>query len=103
MTEFEQQILVQVIALESGEVVSYGTIAKRAGKPRAARAVGRFLSKGTYDIPWWRVVRSDGKLPPTFASLQKGKLSQEGVVFSKERIQESPAGDFSKSQKNRTS
>lgn len=41
--------------------MTYGEVARRAGKPGAARAVGNILSKN-YDpkIPCHRVIRADG-------------------------------------------
>ena len=51
-----------IAALEPGEVVSYGDIAHDAGHPGAARAVGALLGTTDVDLPWWRVVRSDGRL-----------------------------------------
>lgn len=43
-------------------VMTYGQVAKAAGSPRAARAVGTILSQN-YDptIPCHRVIRSDGR------------------------------------------
>lgn len=44
-----------------GKTMSYGEVAKMAGNPNAARAVGNIL-KTNYnrDIPYHRVIRSDG-------------------------------------------
>ena len=43
--------------------MTYGEVAKRAGNPKAARAVGTLMSKN-YDesVPCHRVVRADGKI-----------------------------------------
>ena len=43
--------------------MTYGDVAKRAGSPRSARAVGTVM-KGNYDesIPCHRVIKSDGSL-----------------------------------------
>ena len=53
-------------------------MALRAGKPRGARAVVRALHH-LDDVPWWRVVRSDGTLAPQVAREQAQLLAQEGV------------------------
>lgn len=43
--------------------MTYGDVARRAGNPRAARAVGAILSTNYRpDIPCHRVVRGDGTL-----------------------------------------
>ncbi len=49
--------------IPSGQVLSYRQVAERAGYPKAARAVGNFLSKN-HDpkIPCHRVICSDGRL-----------------------------------------
>ncbi|MCK5154757.1 MAG: MGMT family protein [Spirochaetales bacterium] len=44
-----------------GKVTSYGTIAALAGSPRAARQVVQILHR-TDNIPWHRVVNSQGKI-----------------------------------------
>lgn len=58
------RILQVVRAIAVGEVAGYGDVARRAGLPGRARLVARVLS-GNDDpqLPWHRVVRSDGRLP----------------------------------------
>lgn len=70
-------------ALEPGEVVTYGEIAVRAGRPGAARAVGNVLSR-TEGLPWWRVVRAGGVLVK--GERQAGRLRAEGVAISGCRV-----------------
>ena len=65
--------------LRRGEVVSYGEVARRAGYPRAARAVGNVLARGT-GLPWWRVVRASGKLVAHSREEQARRLRREGVA-----------------------
>ncbi|HLC76433.1 MAG TPA: MGMT family protein [Candidatus Peribacterales bacterium] len=62
MTEFRDAIHRIVRSIPKGEVLSYKEVAKRAGSPNAARAVGSIL-KQNFDpkIPCHRVIRSDGK------------------------------------------
>ena len=50
--------------IPAGEVRTYGWIARRIGKPKAARAVGRALGANPFApvIPCHRVVREDGGL-----------------------------------------
>ncbi len=64
--------------LRRGEVVSYGEVARRAGYPRAARAVGNVLARGT-GLPWWRVVRASGELAAGDGEEQARRLRREGV------------------------
>lgn len=61
---FAGEALRAVCDIPYGETASYGEIAERAGRPRAARAVGtacRFTPL-TLVVPVHRVIRSDGSL-----------------------------------------
>ena len=64
MTPFQQTVLNEVSKVPRGEVVTYGDLARRIGKPRAARAVGQALGSNPVPIvvPCHRVIASDGSL-----------------------------------------
>lgn len=50
-----------VAEIPKGEVMTYGQVAVKVGKPRAARQVGfalRALGLNESQIPWWRVVNA---------------------------------------------
>lgn len=70
-----------VRAIPKGQTASYARVALMAGKPGAARAVVQALHR-LEEIPWWRVVRSDGTLAPPVAASQRRRLRAEGVRFS---------------------
>ncbi len=59
---FKEKVFAIVKKIPNGRVLTYKEVAKRAGNPKASRAVGNIL-KTNYDpkIPCHRVVRSDGK------------------------------------------
>lgn len=59
---FKEKVFAVVKKIPKGSVLTYKEVAKRAGSPRAFRAVGSAL-KTNFDtaIPCHRVVRSDGK------------------------------------------
>jgi O-6-methylguanine DNA methyltransferase len=62
MTEFSQKVYGVVKKIPKGSVLTYKEVAKRAGSPRAFRAVGNILNKNyNPKIPCHRVIRSDGK------------------------------------------
>jgi methylated-DNA-protein-cysteine methyltransferase-like protein len=65
--------------LQRGDVVTYGEVAAEAGFPGAARAVGRLLSTGEGDLPWWRVVTASGRLVPGHEVEHARRLEREGV------------------------
>lgn len=87
-----------VLNLSSGEIVSFGDIAVKAGHPGAARAAGAVLAKSGDALPWWRVVYSDGQLPPCNPGLQAERLAAEGVQLRGFRVLSSPAGRFTVTQ-----
>lgn len=94
LTEFQKRMSEAVLALEPGEVVSFGDIAAAAGRPRAARAAGNLLAGSLDTLPWWRVVYSDGQLPPCNPTVQAARLQEEGVQVDAFRIVRSPRGRF---------
>ncbi|WP_414648117.1 MGMT family protein [Dokdonella sp.] len=79
-----------VAAIPRGRVTSYGAVAARAGLPGRARLVGRVLGETERDLPWQRVLRSDGRiaLPPRSAAFreQVRRLRAEGVTVSGGRV-----------------
>jgi len=85
-----ERILDAVRRVPAGKVVSYGKVARLAGLPGAARQVGYAMARldGESDVPWQRVVRSDGSLAPRGGGLascgmkeQRRLLEGEGVGF----------------------
>lgn len=86
-----RSILAQVRAIPAGQVASYGAIARRAGFPRAARLVARLLAiTEEADLPWHRVVRSDGRIAFASGSVgfdeQCARLQAEGVEVRAGRV-----------------
>lgn len=82
-SSFADRVRNAVRQIPKGQTRSYGEIAKAAGRPRAARAVGTVM-KNNYDpaVPCHRVIRSDGSL----GEYNRGKarklelLKAEGVL-----------------------
>lgn len=58
---FKDKVRAVVRGIRKGKTMTYAEVAKRAGNPKAARAVGAIM-RSNYDpeIPCHRVVRSDG-------------------------------------------
>ena len=61
-TDFQKQIYALVQAIPRGKTMTYGQVADRAGKPGAARAVGRAMATNPFAIlvPCHRVVAKKG-------------------------------------------
>ncbi len=94
MATMKDRFLAVLVALEPGEVISYGDVAEVAWYPGRSRAVGRLLATTDVDVPWWRVVRSDGRLATSPPVEQTGLLRAEGVVVRNGRVVASPRGRF---------
>ena len=75
---FPEAVRRAVRAIPRGEVRSYAQVALYAGRPGAARGVGREL-KTMEKVPWWRVIRANGTLAPAVAVEQARRLEAEGV------------------------
>jgi len=80
-SDFQRRVLGQCRRIPAGRVVSYGELARRAGRPRAARAVGQTMASNPIPliIPCHRVVAADGGL---------GGFSAEGGLRLKRRLLE---------------
>jgi methylated-DNA-[protein]-cysteine S-methyltransferase len=64
LTPFNRHVLAALARVPYGELTTYGTLAREAGKPKAARAVGSVMNHNPIPIvlPCHRVVGSTGKL-----------------------------------------
>lgn len=60
---FKEKVLNIVRTIPEGKVLTYQEVARKAGNPKASRAVGSVLRKNYLpDVPCHRVIRSDGSL-----------------------------------------
>jgi methylated-DNA-protein-cysteine methyltransferase-like protein len=91
-TEFSKKVIKLIKAIPEGKVATYGLIAKLAGKPQGSRGVGWLLhsSSQAHELPWQRVIKSDGKL--SFPEMsepylrQKRLLELEGVLVERGKV-----------------
>jgi methylated-DNA-[protein]-cysteine S-methyltransferase len=62
--DFSRRVLLELARVPYGEVTTYGALATRAGRPRAARAVGTVMNRNPIPIvlPCHRVVGASGSL-----------------------------------------
>ncbi len=60
-TPFAQRVYAVVARIPKGTTLSYAEVAKRAGRPKAFRAVGSIMNKNRdVRVPCHRVIKSDG-------------------------------------------
>ncbi len=89
---FAEQVYNLTSQIPEGKVSTYGTIAKRLGKPKASRAVGRILGANPHPIvvPCHRVVSSDGALrgysAPGGLKTKAEILRKEGIEVTRGRV-----------------
>ena len=83
---FEDRVIEVVGGLPDGVVVTYGEVAAEAGRPGAARAVGRVLAGSGGTLPWWRVVTATGRLVPGLEAEHARRLAAEGVTCRDGRV-----------------
>lgn len=74
-TEAVLQIVEQIPA---GRAMTYGVIADLLGHG-GPRQVGRVLALEGGGVPWWRVVRADGSLPPSHQGEAIARYRSEGT------------------------
>ncbi len=83
---FQLAVLLEERKIPRGEVRSYGWLARRIGKPGAARAVGNALATNPFPllIPCHRAVRSDGSIGGFQGGpvMKRALLEMEGLLFS---------------------
>jgi methylated-DNA-protein-cysteine methyltransferase-like protein len=80
---FTERVIAVIAAIAPGDVWTYGEVSEAAGRPGAARAVGRVLATVDADLPWWRVVTSTGRLVPGHEAEHARRLRAEGVTVNR--------------------
>ncbi|MHC4292079.1 MAG: methylated-DNA--[protein]-cysteine S-methyltransferase [Planctomycetota bacterium] len=78
-TEFQQKALATLRKVKYGKTLSYSDLAKLAGNPKAARAIGSVMAANPLPliIPCHRVIRTDGVI---------GQFSAAGGQNTKKRM-----------------
>ena len=82
---FHREVLRELALVPYGEVMTYGALAAKVGKPNAARAVGGAMNRNPIPIvlPCHRVVGANGKLVGYAGGLDRKELllRLEGVLL----------------------
>ena len=82
---FNRRVLGELSRVPYGEVVTYGELAARAERPRAARAVGTVMNRNPLPIvlPCHRVIGANGKLVGYGGGLERKEtlLRLEGALL----------------------
>ncbi len=71
--------------IPAGHVATYGQIARWAGAPTPRMTGYAMAAAGSQDVPWWRVVNSQGRISPRNNPFsehqQRDLLENEGIRF----------------------
>jgi methylated-DNA-[protein]-cysteine S-methyltransferase len=85
LASFNRRVLAELARVPYGEVVTYGELATRADRPRAARAVGTAMNRNPLPIvlPCHRVIGANGKLTGYGGGLERkaALLRLEGALL----------------------
>lgn len=89
---FREKVYRVVRTIPKGKVISYGEVARRAGSPRAARAVGSMMNKDAYfhKLPCHRVILGNRHVG-AYAGGPHAKakiLRSEGVIVENLKVLE---------------
>jgi methylated-DNA-[protein]-cysteine S-methyltransferase len=86
LPSFQQLVLAELQLVPYGATATYGGLAERIGRPRAARAVGGALNKNPVPIvvPCHRIVGASGSLVGYAGGLERKEklLALEGAVLA---------------------
>jgi methylated-DNA-protein-cysteine methyltransferase related protein len=105
VTPFARAVLDAVDRIPAGRVMSYGDVAEMVGAG-SGRAVGTVMSRHGAEVPWHRVLRSDGSCATHKADDQLAMLRAEDVPVLRGRVDMSRArwdGHESPQRSSRTS
>ncbi len=83
LSDFARKVLSELARVPRGQMVSYGWLAAKAGRPKAARAVGRIMASNPFPllIPCHRVVGASGAMVGFGPGLEMKRylLTREGA------------------------
>jgi len=90
LSTFQRELLAAARSVGWGEIVTYGELAARAGRPRAARAAGSFCARNRWAlvVPCHRIVAAGANEPyelggygPGGDALKRRLLALEGTLL----------------------
>ncbi len=82
---YTETVLRLVEAVPVGCVTTYGDVAAMVGRG-GPRQVGTVMSRHGAGVPWWRVVRADGRPAEGLAARALRHLADEGVAAVDGRV-----------------
>src|SRR4051812_13053778 len=89
MTPFTRRVLTILRRIPAGRVITYGDLARAAGRPGAARAVGTIMrTAGVPGLPYHRVIAAAGRIGGYGGApgLKVALLAAEGISVKRGRV-----------------
>lgn len=85
MDDYVEDVLAVVEQIPRGQVASYGDVAELVGRG-GPRQVGQVMSRFGAAVPWWRVVRADGRPVRGLEDRALERLRAEGTPLLGDRV-----------------
>lgn len=88
-TVFTRKVIHVLRRIPAGRVVTYGDVARMAGRPGAARAVGQIMRRADEPgLPYHRVIAAGGRLGGfgRFPQMKADRLTAEGHTVRRGRV-----------------
>ncbi|MEN8675330.1 MGMT family protein [Nocardioides sp.] len=82
--DYIEAVLSLVERVPRGRVTTYGAIADVVGS--GPRLVGNVMARHGGPVPWWRVVRADGSLPPSHHDEARARYLEEGTPLRRSGV-----------------
>ncbi|HLL62241.1 MAG TPA: MGMT family protein [Propionibacteriaceae bacterium] len=83
--DYVEQVLRAVEAIPAGRACAYSDIAELLGRG-GPRRVGQVMSAHGAGVPWWRVVRADGRPVRGLEEEALSRLRAEGAPMRGDRV-----------------
>lgn len=84
--EYVELVLDAVERIPSGRVMTYGDVAEYLGRG-GPRQVGTVMSRSGAAVPWWRVIRADGRPVRGLEATALERLQAEDCPVRNGRVQ----------------
>lgn len=83
--DYVEQVLRAVEAIPPGRACAYADIAELVGRG-GPRQVGQVMARHGAGVPWWRVVRADGRPVRGLENEALDRLREEGAPLRGDRV-----------------
>jgi alkylated DNA nucleotide flippase Atl1 len=83
--DYVEQVLTAVESIPPGRACAYSDLAELVGRG-GPRQVGQVMARYGAGVPWWRVVRADGRPAPGLEDEALARLRAEGTPLRGDRV-----------------